>query len=209
MRNYVGETFGRWTVVEYAPRRRGGAYSYCRCRCSCGTERQVSTSNLRNGLSVSCGCLRREQGLPANRTHGRAGTSLYNIWCNIKARCQKPQNPAYPYYGGRGIKLCERWQSFENFAADMGERPPGLTVDRMDSNGDYEPGNCRWATREEQSNNTSANRFIVFQGRRQTIGKWARELRVPPHKLYHLANRGADMTATLAELAAKREEVAA
>lgn len=106
------------------------------------------------------------------------GTPTHNSWHAMLQRCRNPRSHGFSRYGARGIAVCERWLVFANFLADMGERPAGMTLDRIDNDGDYEPGNCRWASRVIQANNTRANRFIEWDGRRQTLTQWAREFRV-------------------------------
>lgn len=154
------EKFGRLRVVGDHPNQRGNAQWLCHC--DCGTEIVVRACNLKSGHTQSCGCLHsehsREQSLK-NRTHGHGGRDkkrsiTYNSWYNMKARCSNPKATGYENYGGRGITVCKRWLEFENFLADMGERPDGLTLDRKNNEGNYEPSNCRWATRIEQNNNT-------------------------------------------------------
>ena len=133
----------------------------------------VSAYNLRSGWSKSCGCLKASRG-GTNANHGMHKTSTYNVWNGMKARCLNPKNPKYHRYGGRGIKVCDRWLAFENFFADMGEKPQGKSLDRHPNNdGDYEPGNCRWATIAEQNNNTSVNHLLEYNGEVKTVSEWA------------------------------------
>jgi hypothetical protein len=108
--------------------------------------------------------------------HGMYQTKTYRIWASMKTRCSSPNNTSYSRYGGRGIKVCDRWQEFENFYADMGDAPKGMTLDRVDVDGDYTPENCRWATAQEQQNNMRSNQHITYQGKTQTLAQWAREL---------------------------------
>lgn len=110
---------------------------------------------------------------------GKDNRSLtQHVWKAMRERCTKPHHPSYPRYGGRGIKVCDRWNSYANFLADMGPQPAGLTLDRIDNDGHYEPGNCRWATRKQQAANTSRNVLVTFRGRTECISQWAKELGV-------------------------------
>lgn len=127
------------------------------------------------------------------------GTSTYNVWCSMRQRCDNPNNQRYADYGGRGIKVCERWQKFENFLADMGARPkyPAHTLERRDNDGDYTPGNCRWATYEEQQNNKRNNHRLTYQGETMTVAEWARKLGVRDQLLRVRLHRGWDLERVL------------
>lgn len=147
----TGRIFGRWHVLcrgENFGGRPGWA-----CACDCGAVRTVRGADLRSGKSVSCGCYFRECVKHRFVTHGKSRTTEHRIWQNLKDRCLNPKNPAYKNYGGRGISVCKRWMKFENFYADMGARPKGLTLERINNDDGYKPSNCCWATRKAQSIN--------------------------------------------------------
>ena len=159
-RDLTGMRFGRWLVLRFASRDAGGRARW-RCVCSCGAEKIVGGDNLTRGLSRSCGCLTRELTGQRSVTHGHAPSPSiskkvspeYRSWISMKTRCYNPASNRFYRYGGRGIIVCDRWlYSFENFLADMGPRPKGTTLDRFpNKNGNYEPGNCRWATVKQQN----------------------------------------------------------
>ena len=149
----TGQRFGRWLVLGRAPNRKRTTRWFCLC--DCGIQRAVVATNLRNGTSRSCGCV--------NIIHGHCrniASRTYKSWAAMKARCNNPNIPDYKEYGGRGITICARWQtSFENFLEDMGERPPRTSIDLIDNNGNYEPGNCAWKTPKQQANNRRPKRM--------------------------------------------------
>lgn len=187
----IGQQFGRLTVlrqVASAGRRRRFL-----CRCVCGTETTVGVDHLVSGDSTSCGCYNRERVRECYVPHPKHGhavgnrqTPEYRVWAGMKARCLNPNKPAFKDYGGRGIRICDRWRdSFEAFYADMGPRPSlQHELDRYpDNDGHYEPGNVRWATRAQQMLNTRQNRFLTYAGRTQTVVEWAREIGIPASRL--------------------------
>jgi hypothetical protein len=169
----VGERFGILTVIEPAGKAKSGHMQW-KCLCDCGKETVALGHNIRKGNTTSCGCRWRKHG-QSNGNGGRP-TSTYKRWGGILDRCTNPNNKKYHLYGGRGITVCDRWrESFTAFLEDMGERPSKKhSLDRYpDQNGNYEPGNCRWATIREQNRNKSSNRLVTFQGETLTIAEWA------------------------------------
>jgi hypothetical protein len=151
----TGQKFGRLLVLSYAGTRQ--KKTHWLCRCECGTEKIIGTKYLRRGTTVSCGCHRKE--LRRKHDEGRRPwTPEYRAWCDLRFRCNNPKYKQYKDYGGRGISVCERWDNYENFLADMGRRPsPKHSIDRWPNpDGNYEPSNCRWATRLEQRHNWSS-----------------------------------------------------
>lgn len=188
----TGQVFGRVTVISYVGRS-ANRNSLWQCRCACGHAWTVNAQCLRSGDTKSCGCLQREKARAAGdrtRTHSMSRTSTYVVWRGMLARCGNRQNKNFPGYGGRGIKVCDRWHSFENFLADMGPRPEKMTIERQNNDGNYEPGNCKWATVKEQNRNKRTTRMLTLNGKTQCLADWAKELRRPEPTLWSRLARG-------------------
>lgn len=181
----TGQVFGRLTVLEYAGYKRGKSYMW-RCRCECGAEVVRNSSDMRRGHTTSCGCYAKQRASETQTKHGLSRSSTFTVWVNMRMRCTNPNDASYEHYGGRGIKVCDRWMhSFENFLADMGQRPGALTLDRKDPNGNYEPDNCRWATPTDQIRNRRTTKRIAYNGKEQTLMEWSEEVGVEYSTLHH------------------------
>jgi hypothetical protein len=196
--NMAGRYYGRLYVLRRSGSSRRGDAKWL-CLCECGAIAVTSGTKLRLGRTNSCGCQRRDTASRLFLRHGLSASRTYKSWHSAMTRCTCRRNPAWKNYGGRGISVCERWSSFENFLSDMGLRPEGTSLDRIDVNGNYEPGNCRWATRNTQANNTRANRHIEHEGRRQTMSMWAREIGIPVSTLHLRLNGGWPIDRALTE----------
>lgn len=171
--NLTGSQFGRLVVLGRAAGFKGVFWV---CECSCGNLTSVRTGHLRNGHTSSCGCLHTDQLRSRSTTHGKSHTKAYNAWLNAIRRCHNEDHKRFYDYGGRGIKVCARWLVFENFLSDMGEPEAGQSLDRIDNNGNYEPGNCRWATRFEQARNRRCTLTLTFQGVTRSASEWSQVL---------------------------------
>lgn len=192
----IEKRYGRMTIISDAGKNKWG-YKMVECLCDCGNRRIVSLYDLKRSHTTSCGCLRIDKLRADNTTHGLSKTPTHNSWRAMLERCNRPAHQFYLYYGGRGIAVCKRWMTFENFLADMGLKPKGKSLDRIDPNGNYEPGNCRWATSKEQARNVSNIRTITHNGKTQTIAAWADDLGVKVCTLHMRLFRGWSVADTL------------
>ena len=186
----TGKTFGRWTVLYflYTTEHRD---AYWMCRCECGSEHKVRSNQLKNGTNRSCGCLQRELTAEKNWKHGLSNHPMKQTYYAMLARCYNTTSTEYHNYGARGIFVCDRWRnSFPDFFNDMGERPNGCTIDRIDNNGPYSPENCRWATWRQQRTNTRINHILEYDGKAQTIIEWADEIGISPNTIHSRLHRG-------------------
>lgn len=166
----AGRRFNRLTIIRRSSKPNFGSHSRWLAKCDCGQEVEVFGNNVKSGHTKSCGCLQSENRI----RHGGAYLPEYETWQSVRTRCNGKTGLRLKYYNSKGIKVCERWDSFEYFLADMGNRPsPDHSIDRIDADGNYEPGNCRWATRAEQANNTTRNRNVTFRGITKTLSQWA------------------------------------
>ena len=177
----TGQRYGRLVVLERTPNK--GKNTVWRCLCDCGKESFVRGTSLAYGETQSCGCLSVERTKARSTTHGLSSSKAYRAYKNAMARCQDPSSDRWPSYGGRGIQFL--YSSVEALVADIGHPPSAnLTIERINVNGHYEPGNCCWATQEEQANNKRNSRKITYQGRTQTIAQWAREVGFKPQTIW-------------------------
>lgn len=174
----AGTQIGWWNVlIETEPNKRSQA-AY-RCKCKCGSIKVVLETSLLRGQSKSCGCLRFETGR-INITHGATNTAEYRVWAAMKRRCYNPNSRDYHNYGGRGITVSKDWMQFKNFLRDMGKRPsPELTIERKNTNGDYEKDNCRWATWGEQARNRRDSYMLTLSGKTLCVPDWSSETGIP------------------------------
>lgn len=187
----TGMRFGRLVVIEFSCSI--GSHAKWKCVCDCGKETVVYGHFLRSGHTTSCGCFASEQTSARSSTHGKTQTRIYNIWHGMKKRCYDKNQRVYPKYGGRGITVCPEWESsfdaFYQWAMRNGYSDD-LTIDRIDNDGNYEPGNCRWVDMKVQCNNKSVNHTITAQGKTKTVSEWARSLGVRPTVIFARLDRG-------------------
>jgi hypothetical protein len=187
----LGERFGRLLVTHdsgWEPKQRDRRVT---CVCDCGAVKAIFLRSLRRGITVSCGCFNRERVAATFTKHGLSKTTEYFSWNAMLSRCRDARNDSYENYGGRGIRVCERWHSFEKFLADMGKKPAvGYTIERIDNALGYMPGNCRWATPTEQGRNRRNNSIIEMNGERRPVSEWGEVLHINPASIATRKRRG-------------------
>ena len=181
----VGHKYGILTVIKWLGKGKK-EYEWL-CKCECGNETISTTSYLRSGHKTSCGCLRSRR----NYSHGLSHSPLWNVHGNMKRRCNDPKNKSYKNYGGRGITYCEKWETFDGFLEDMSDGyKEGLTLDRIDVNGNYNKENCRWADKKTQANNTTANHYITYNGETLTVSEMADKYGIDYELFRHRLKKG-------------------
>lgn len=200
---FVGRAFGRLRVVDVL-QNGGGTARLLQCVCTCGMLCAAAAHQLRSGDKRSCGCLKRSVLGDSTRTHGRANSwktgyadRTYGIWQAMWDRCTNSNRKDWHCYGGKGVTVCERWSSFEAFVEDMGEAPAGLTLDRLENTAGYSKENCQWATRAEQSRNTSRVVWITHGGETHSVGDWIKIQNMPPTRYYKRVRLGWSREAAL------------
>lgn len=195
-KDIAGQAFGRLRAIKPVGKDRHSKVQWeCLCDPSlggCGETVIASGCNLRKGNSSSCGCSRVESMLRVHTTHGMKHTAEYRSWQAMKDRCSNQNTISFPNYGGRGISVCERWlHSFENFFADMGKRPSAKhSIERVNNNGNYEPGNCMWATKTAQARNTRRTHRLTFNGQTKSLTEWAQEIGITRAALRNRLKKG-------------------
>lgn len=187
----TGRRFGRLTVIEIAPRNPSSPSTRWYCQCDCGNKTIAYAPMLKNGTKLSCGCLKKERQLMTATKHGGRRTRLYHIWSMMKQRTDNPKHTAYKNYGGKGVRVCTEWHddfaAFRDWALSSGYKD-SLTIDRIDVNGNYEPGNCRWVSKAEQNRNQTRNVRLTYNGETLLMSDWAKRLGISAQALYRRIN---------------------
>lgn len=188
----MGQKFGKLTAVERTESFDKNNGFLWKCLCDCGNETYVPVGRLRSGGAKSCGCSRIEKLKEVNKRHCASKTRLYNIWCLMRSRCEKEYRPFYKRYGGRGITVCEEWQTFEGFRdwAVWNGYADNLSIDRINNDGNYEPNNCRWATSTQQTRNTSQSISVEYQGKKYALADLANKKGLSYMCLYKRIKKG-------------------
>lgn len=192
-KDILGLRFGKLVVTAYIGSFGSSQHARWRCICDCGNETQAAGVYLRRGSITSCGCVRVSTQFAAVKldTPGASKSRVYAIWAGMLARCSETaRGKSRRLYFEKGVRVCDQWQKFSVFLADMGEPPPGASIDRIDGSKGYEPSNCRWATPIEQANNTSANKRVSCFGETRTVAEWARLCGIKHNTLTYRLRRG-------------------
>lgn len=189
LRNLTGHDFGKLTVISRAANKNNCTQWYCLCEC--GKYTTVFSTSLVGGFTRSCGCFHADNAHEHAKTHGASYTKEYSSWKSMKVRCLNPKYPKYHMYGGRGITIHQAWiDSFPEFLRYMGYRPRGTSLDRIDVNGNYEPGNVRWATYKQQARNQQKSSYLTLNGETKHIREWADEIGVTPTSIKSFMKTG-------------------
>lgn len=204
IQDITGQKFGRLTVIRYAGKVPNNDHRW-RCVCECGTEKPIRHNCLLSGKTSSCGCYKKERinASKRNRRHGMWGTPTWNSWDGMISRCTNPANASYANYGGRGITVCDKWKTFEGFFSDMGIREEGCELDRIDTNGNYSPANCRWVTVKQQMRNKRNNRMVTFNGETLCVAEWEERFGVNRDVIYARLRAGWDAALAVSQPAHK------
>jgi hypothetical protein len=192
LNSLINETFGRWTVIERAENTAQGQTRWL-CRCECGNQKVVTRTVLTSGKSSSCGCLKRETTIARNTKHGHATEGIsptYHTWSGMTNRCNNPSHRSYKDYGGKGIRVCENWATFEGFLADMGEKPEGMSLEREKNEKSYCKENCVWANAKTQARNKTTTKLLSYQGQTKSVAEWAQLLQVPYSTISYRVQQG-------------------
>jgi hypothetical protein len=185
--DYIGQQHGFLKIISVCQEQGKRAEYFCICKC--GNEKYVQVGNI--SRTHSCGCFRKQFSKEMHTKHGQSKrTKAYEVWVNMKTRCSNPNSTFYLHYGGRGIKVCERWQNFENFYKDMGDVPSKLTIERIDVNKDYEPSNCKWASKMEQAANKRNNRFLIIDNEKIHLMEASRRFNLNFKTIWQRLKRG-------------------
>lgn len=193
-KDLTGIRYGKLVVITPEPDRKDSSFekrTFWNCICDCGSACVIRTDQLTRSVAQSCGCLQLDTvTIHGYATDRRGVTRTWRTWASMNSRCNNRNDPSFGRYGGRGIKICERWCAFENFLSDMGERPVGKTIDRKDNDGDYTPDNCKWSTPSEQANNRRRNRILVVKGVAQTASNWAKATGISVNVVFNRIRAG-------------------
>lgn len=193
MKQMTGLRFGSLLVGSYAGSVGSAQHASWNCVCDCGNKTVAVGAYMRRGVTLSCGCKSVKQRFTSERvtTHGKSMSKIYRIWQNMKRRCSSDAlGKERKNYFLKGIRVCDRWMEFDNFYADMGDAPDGMSIDRIDGSKGYEPSNCRWATPKQQGNNTSSNRIVEFNGEKFTLAQLAEKVGIKQNSLLYRIRRG-------------------